>query len=331
MKVMVTGGAGYIGSLITRKLLALGHHPVVLDTFNWGKDSLLDIWTDITPIEGDCRNSKDLVYALDGVDAVIHLAGIVGEAACKSNYKAHHTINVESTRTLVNCCTDANLDLIRDFIFLSSCSVYGNVKGLYEEVTEQTPPCPLSLYADAKLQSERIISEAFAIQPAFAPTILRATTVFGWSPRPRLDLLTNLFVHRALTEKKLTVFGDGMQYRSLIHVDDIADAVIRVLSAPRFMRAGKLFHIGEEDNNKSIREIAEIVRAAVPGTDIEMNDDRPTDRRDYRINCQLIRNVFGWKAKYSVEDGVKDLTEKLKSKDYDWSSPQFRNDSFKYV
>ena len=90
-------------------------------------------------IEGDCRNSKDIIYALERVDAIIHLGGIVGEFACGANHRAHFSINLESTRTLINCCTDPELDLVRDFIFASSCSVYGNVKGLYVNVTEETP------------------------------------------------------------------------------------------------------------------------------------------------------------------------------------------------
>jgi len=330
VRVLITGGAGYVGCLVTRKLLDAGHHPVVLDTFNWGADPLADVRERITVVEGDCRSSKDLIYALEGVDSVVHLAGIVGEAACKLNYRAHHTINVESTRTLVNCCTDPNLDLVRDFVFLSSCSVYGNVKGLHDEVTESTPPRPLSLYADAKLQSERIIRAAAREQPAFAPTVLRATTVFGWSPRPRLDLLTNLFVHQALTAGKLSVFGDGMQYRSLIHVDDIADAIVSVLLAPRFLRANGVFHVGEESNNKTVREVAEIVKGVIPGTTIEVKDDAPTDRRDYRISCQTIKNTFGWQARHTVEQGVSELAEKLRASNEDWSAARFRNDRFDY-
>ena len=136
----------------------------------------------------DCRNSKDIIYALKEIDAIIHLAGIVGEFACSSNHKAHFSINVESTRTLVNCCTDPELDLVRDFIYASSCSVYGNVKGLYSEVTEETPTAPLSSYAYAKLRSEKIIFDRAREVSHFHPTVLRLTTVFGWSERPRLDL-----------------------------------------------------------------------------------------------------------------------------------------------
>ena len=308
MKVLVTGGAGYIGSLVVEELLHKGHEPIVFDSFYWGKESLQAYFDRIKLIHGDCRNSRDVIYAIENVDAIIHLAGIVGEFACKSNYRAHFSINVESTRTLVNCCTDPELDLIRDFVFLSSCSVYGNVKGLYDEVKEETLTNPLSSYAHAKLQSEKIILDRAKEVPHFHPTILRLTTVFGWSPRPRLDLVTNLFAYNAWKEGKITIYGDGEQYRSLIHVRDVARAVVQTLEAPRFMREGKIFHVGEESNNKTVKEIAEIVCAVLPETQIDYIKDSPTDRRDYRINCQKLKNSIGWKCSYAVEVGLTELS-----------------------
>jgi nucleoside-diphosphate-sugar epimerase len=330
MDVLVTGGAGYIGSHVVQELLERGHTPIVFDAFFWGKESLDPFAERINIIEGDCRNSKDIVYALEGIDAVIHLAGIVGEFACKNYHKAHFSINVESTRTLVNCCTDPELDLVRDLIFASSCSVYGNVQGLYEQVTEETPTAPLSEYAHAKLRSEEIILHRAEEIPHFHPTILRLTTVFGWSQRPRLDLVTNLFAYRAWKEGKMTIYGDGHQYRSLIHVKDVARGFVDMLETPRFIRSGKIFHLGEESNNKTIREIAEIVQRFLPGSKIEFIKDKPTDRRDYRINCQKLTNIIGWKADYSVEEGIEELIEKLETLDWDWDAAKYRNSSFKY-
>ncbi len=331
MKVLVTGGAGYIGSLVVEELLKNDHRPVVFDLFNWGRESIDSFGDRIDIYEGDCRNSRDIIYALEGVDAIIHLAGIVGEVACQKNQRAHFSINVESTRTLINCCTDPELDLVRDFIFASSCSVYGNVKGLYEEVTETTPVAPLSEYAYAKLRAEQIILEKAAAIPHFHPTILRLTTVFGWSPRPRLDLVTNLFAYNAWKHGKMTIFGDGQQYRSLIHVKDIARAMVQTLEAPRFIRDGKIFHVGEEKNNKTVKEIAEIVLSQLPRAQLEMNEGQPSDRRDYRINCQKLKNTVGWEAQYSVEDGINELIKELESRDWDWNSWKYRNNNFKYI
>ena len=331
MKVKVTGGAGYIGCQVVEELLNRNHQPVVFDLFNWGKESLQPFLERIEVIEGDCRNSKDIIYALEGVDAIIHLAGIVGEFACKSNHKAHFSINIESTRTLINCCTDPELDLVRDFVFASSCSVYGNVRGLHKEVRETTPPAPLSSYAYAKLRSEQIILARAHEIPHFHPTILRLTTLFGWSPRPRLDLVTNLFVYNAWKTGKITIFGDGQQYRSLVHVRDVARAFVDTLEAPRFMRAGKIFHVGEESNNKTVEEIGKIVQGRLPKTQIEFIREHPTDRRDYRINCQRLKNIIGWNAKLSVEDGINELIEKFEVLDLDWESDKYRNASFQYV
>jgi len=331
MRVLVTGGAGYIGCHVVEELLKRNHKPVVFDTFYWGKESLAHLFDQIEIIEGDCRNSKDIIYALDGIDAIIHLAGIVGEFASARNRKAHFSINVESTRTLVNCCTDPEMDLVRDFIYASSCSVYGNVQDLYEEVTEETPTAPLSSYAHAKLLSEQIIFEKAEQVPHFHPTILRQTTVFGWSQRPRLDLVTNLFTYKAWKEGKITIYGDGHQFRSLIHVKDAARAFVETLEAPRFIRSGNVFHVGEQSNNISVKKIAEIVKSILPTTKIEYIKDKPTDRRDYWINCQKFKNNVGWNAEYSIEKGIQELIGKLETLDWDWDSDNYRNSSFEYI
>jgi len=223
------------------------------------------------------------------------------------------------------------MDLVRDFIYASSCSVYGNVRGLYEEVTEETPLSPISSYAHAKCRSEKIILEKGLEIAHFHPTILRLTTVFGWSLRPRLDLVTNLFAYKAWKEGEVTIYGDGAQYRSLIHVRDIATAFVDTLEAPRFMREGKIFHLGEESNNKTVKEIAETVKARLPETKIRFLEGQDSDRRDYRINCKKLQNIIGWKAKYSVEDGINELIEKFETFDWDWESDKYRNSAYEYV
>lgn len=330
MKVLVTGGAGYIGNRVVEELLNRGHEPKVFDAFFWGKDALEPFVDQVELVEGDCRNSKDVIYALEGVDAVLHLAGIVGEAACLQNPKAHFSINVESTRTLINTCTDPSLDLVRDFIYSSSCSVYGNVHGLYSEVKEDTPPNPLSAYANAKLRSEKIILNRGEEIPHFHPTALRLSTVFGWSRRPRLDLVTNLFTYLAWRDGEITIYGTGEQYRSLVHVEDVARAFVDVLEAPRFMRDGEIFHVGDKDNNKTVEEIAKTVKSFVPNTEIKYKEDEPTDRRDYSINCMKIKNIINWGAEWSVEEGIKDLLKQLEERDWNWGADRLRNSTYDY-
>ncbi len=331
MNVLVTGGAGYIGSNVVEELIKHGHHPIVFDAFFWGKDAIEPFSDDITVVEGDCRNSKDVIYALEDAEAVLHLAGIVGEAACLKNPKAHFSINVESTRTLINCCTDPALDLTRDFIYSSSCSVYGNVHGMYSEVKEGTPTHPLSAYANAKLRSENIILDRGKEVPHFHPTILRLSTVFGWSKRPRLDLVTNLFSYKAWKDGKITIYGDGSQYRSLVHVKDVAKAFVDVLESPRFMRDNETFHVGDKKNNRTVGEIAETVKKVLPDTEIEYLRDKDTDRRDYSINCHKIKNIIGWEVDWTVEEGIRDIIDRFESEDYDWTDKRYRNSSFDYV
>lgn len=328
-KILVTGGAGYIGSLTVRSLINNGYDVRIMDTFFWGKESIKDLPIEI--YEGDCRNSKDVIYALEDIDAVIHLSGIVGENACKQNDKAHFSINVESTRTLVNCCIDPDMNLIRNFIYISSCSVYGNTKGIYNIVNEKSNTSPLSLYADAKLKSEKIIMEGAKRNPHFSPTILRLTTLFGWSPRPRLDLVTNLFTYMAWKGKPIYIDGNGEQYRSLIHVNDVANCITKVLMSQRFLRDRKIFHVGEESNNVTVKEIAETIKKHVPNLEIKYNPNKIMDRRDYKISCDKIKNTFNWKSEKTLEDGIIEILNNLDNLKWDWESYKYRNNKFNYI
>lgn len=330
-RILVTGGGGYIGACVVELLINKGYFPVVLDTFYWGKKSLEPYGDKIKLIEGDIRSSKDVIYALQDIDAVIHLAGIVGQPACTKNRLAHFTTNVDSTNTLVDCMTHPDVPFIRDLVYCSSCSVYGNVSGMHDEVTETTFPLPLSEYADAKLKAEKIINKKAVEVPQFTPTILRLTTIFGWSPRPRMDLVTNLFVHRAITDGEIKIYGDGSQYRSLIHVRDVASALVHTLESPSYLRDRQIFHVGEETNNVTVKQLAEFVKKYVPGTKINYMGEAETDRRDYRINCQKIKNTLNWQAKYSVSDGIKEMAENIQSTELDLTDKIYRNDSYDYM
>jgi len=331
-RVLVSGGAGYIGSCVVELLVKKGYHPVVFDSLIWGTDGFEGLPDNsYTLVEGDIRNSRDVAYALEGIDGgVIHLAGIVGEPACKKNRVAHITTNILSTNTLIDCMTDKEMDFVRDLIYCSSCSVYGNVHGMYEEVVETTPTMPLSDYANGKLRAEEIILRRAAESPLFSPTILRLTTVFGWSPRLRLDLVTNMFALKALRNEPITIHGDGGQHRSLIHVRDVASSLVRALETPRHLREGQIFHVGDESNNITLRDLAEKVKNIVPETRIEYANSANTDRRDYKINCQKIRNALDWSAKYSVDYGLEEMVTNLRGHNWDYDDPKYRNNTYDY-
>lgn len=329
-RVLVTGGAGYIGSATVEELLDSGHEVTVIDNFTWGNHSLKHLEDKINIIDGDVRSSRDMTYALDGKDAVVHLSGIVGDPACKINLKAHHTNNVECVNTLVNLMTDPELHQVPDLIFASSCSVYGNVKGMYDQVTEETPTNPLSYYAAAKLRAEEIINKKAQEVASFHPTTLRLTTLFGWSPRQRIDLVTNMFVYKALREGGFSVFGGGHQYRSLVHVRDVARAIAHTLNQPRFARDRKVFHVGDEGNNMPIKDIAMLVKKHIPDAKVEFPDAGEADRRDYSISCAKIRAVLGFEIKYNVEDGIKDMIENINNSNLEYDPVVHGNAKYPY-
>jgi nucleoside-diphosphate-sugar epimerase len=331
MRALVTGGAGYIGSCVVEELLTGGHEVRVLDNFLWGREPLEKVEQKIEIFDGDVRDIRVLCNALQGVEAVVHLAGIVGEAACQKNPIAHYTTNIASVEALVNCMTEPDLSLVRDLIFVSSCSVYGNVAGLHEEVLETTPPAPLSAYADGKIRAENIIREKARQNPLFHPTILRLTTLFGWSPRPRLDLLVNMFCYRAARGEPILVHGGGAQFRSLVHVRDVARAIAAALEAPRFIRDRQLFHVGDERNNRTVKQIAETVRQYVPGIDVIMRPDVVADRRDYRINCRMIRNVLNWETRVNVERGIEEMIEIIQRNNIVCRPLEHCNDGLSYT
>ena len=189
----------------------------------------------------------------------------------------------------------------------------------------------MSADADGKIRAENVIREKARQNPMFHPTILRLTTLFGWSPRPRLDLLTNMFCYRAVRGEPLLVDGDGTQFRSLIHVRDVAQAIAAALVAPRFIRDRRILHVGDERNNRTVKQLAETVRRYVPGSEIVVRPEAPADRRDYRVNCQRIRNLLNWKPHISVEMGIEEMIQIIKQNDIVCNPLKHRNDARAYT
>lgn len=296
--VLVVGGAGYIGSLLSERLLQLGYKVRVLDALLYGKEPLRTVLRhpDFQLMVGDCRNIRDVVSAIKDVDAIVDLAAIVGDPACEQDQGAAREINYGATRMLIEVAKGHG---VGRFLFASSCSVYGATD---HEMDEQSEVQPISLYAQTKVDSEKALLATQSDD--FHPTILRFATVFGLGYRPRFDLVVNLLTARAYQDGKITIFN-GQQWRPFIHVRDVVEAIVTAMEAPVRLVSGEIFNVGDSALNHTLQNVSEIIEEIFPGTHVEHIAN--SDRRNYRVNFDKIRNRLGFKARYTVEYGVKDL------------------------
>jgi nucleoside-diphosphate-sugar epimerase len=331
MKVLVTGGAGYIGNYVVEELLENGHEVRVLDSMLFGDDSLAPFaGHDRLEIrEGDIRHIEDLSYALEDMEAVAHMAGIVGDPACDVNEQATQSVNVEATKALVETC---KLHDIERLVFASTCSVYGASELM--ELNEGSFLNPLSLYAESKIESEEIIlhatNEKFADPNDITPTILRLGTIFGWSRRMRFDLVVNLLTAKAVLEGDIPVYG-GEQYRPLVHAQDAARAFVSVLEAPVEKVDHQIFNVGDNDLNYRIEEVGRIVEETVPDSGVRFVEHKE-DERTYRVSFDKINHILGWEAERDIADGVREIRAWMQENDVtDYRRDQFRNSEYPYM
>ena len=327
--VLVTGGAGYIGNILVEKLLDRGYKVRVLDLMLFG-DNALEPLKDNENLEimrGDIRHIRDLTYAIKGVNTVIHLAGIVGDPACSVNEQATQSVNVEATKAIMEICKYHGVERI---IFASSCSVYGASKLPW--VNEGSFLNPVSLYAKSKIDSEQIIlnSANYFDKDRITPVILRFATVFGWSRRMRFDIVVNLLTAKAIIDKEITIYG-GDQYRPFVHVQDVADACIAAFEAEKELVDRQIFNVGDNDLNYRISEVGETVAKIVPDAEVKYIKYKEDDRT-YRVSFDKINYVLGWKAKWGLEDGIKEMKkmiEELGIRDY--RKDKYRNSTYPYM
>ncbi len=307
-RILVTGGAGYIGSHCVRILLAKGFTVRVLDNLIFGDESLTPLMGNgagnLELVQGDIRHVEDVVAATKGCQGVIHLAGIVGDPACELDPEATHTINYEATKILVEVAKYAN---VRRFVFASTCSVYGAAEDYI--LNEGSVVNPVSLYAETNLRSEHIILRGFE-GTTTVPTVVRFATVFGTSARMRFDLVVNIMTAKAHYDGKVRVFG-GDQWRPNVHVHDAARGLVACLEGPEDRVRGEVFNIGSNDQNYKIRELGEIVARTLPGTQIEIMKDSP-DKRSYHVSFDKARYVLGYEVHHTVAQGVLEIADLLK-------------------
>jgi nucleoside-diphosphate-sugar epimerase len=296
--VLVTGGAGYVGSVLVPKLLADGHTVRVLDTY-WFGDGVLAAAREhpnLTEIRGDMRDRVVLEKSLKGCTAVIHLACISNDPSFELDPALGRSINYDAFRPLVRI---AKKHGVKRFVYASSSSVYG-IKD-EEYVTEELPLKPLTDYSKYKAMCEEVLARER--EPGFTTLTLRPATVCGYAPRLRLDLSVNILTNLAYHNREITVFG-GEQRRPNLHIQDMTDLYVQTLRWPSEKIDGKAYNAGWQ--NLKIREIAELVKAEV-SDDVLIVTSPTDDLRSYHVSSEKIRRELGWEPRYTVPDAIREL------------------------
>jgi len=297
-KILVTGGAGYVGAVLVPKLLAAGHQVKVIDLYMFGADILKSVAANpgLTQVRGDIRDRGLLTREVPGHDTVIHLACISNDPSYELNPALSKSINYDAFIDLVEISKAAG---VRHFIYASSSSVYG-IKD-EPEVTEDLPLTPLTDYSKYKAKCEEYLNGAATDD--FIVTTIRPATVCGYSPRQRLDLTVNILTNHAHNRGKITVFG-GEQKRPNLHIGDMTDLYLFLLDQPPEKIQRQVYNAGYQ--NYSVRELAEMVRDTLGG-DIVIETTPTDDIRSYHVSSKKIKEELGFEAKHTMQDAVLDL------------------------
>jgi len=299
-RVLVTGGAGYVGAVLVPQLLARGYHVRVLDLYLYGDEVLQSVASHpaLEEIKGDIRDRRLLERVIPGCDAVIHLACISNDPSFELNPELGKSINYDAFFDLVAVAKDSG---VTRFIYASSSSVYGVKPD--DNVTEDLAIEPLTDYSKYKALCEEVLLREQS--PGFTTVVLRPATVCGYSPRLRLDLTVNILTNYAVNARRITVFG-GNQKRPNIHIDDMAAVYLRLLEAPSDQIAGKIFNAGYQ--NHTVTELAETIRSVVGGS-TEIVTTPSDDNRSYHISSEKIRRELGFVPTHTIEDAVRGLVD----------------------
>jgi nucleoside-diphosphate-sugar epimerase len=306
-KVLVTGGAGYVGSVLVPKLLDAGHQVVVFDRMLFTSQGLPS-HPELKVVEGDLRDAPGFAAVVEGLDSVIHLACISNDPSFELDPALSKSINFDCFEPVVAASKAAG---VRRFIYASTSSVYGVSDA--PEVTEEHPLVPLTDYNKYKGLSEPLLLKYQS--PEFTTVIIRPATVCGYSPRMRFDLSVNILTNHAVHRRVITVFG-GTQQRPNIHIDDITDLYVQMLEYPDHKIAGEIFNAGYQ--NYTIAALAEMIRDVV---EKEMPELKPIaiettpsdDLRSYHVSSKKIASKLGWTPKRTVEDAIRDICDAFKS------------------
>ena len=309
-KILVTGGAGYVGSVLLRELLKENYNVTCVDNLMFGGESLLDIWhnKNFNFIKCDINdwNTFSNVLKKNKFDAAIHLAAIVGDPACRMNSELAVQTNWESTKWLL----DKSIDIgIKKFIFASTCSNYGKMDDPESYVDEESTLAPVSLYAELKVKFENYMLTEIKKYKNFYPTSLRFSTVYGLSPRMRFDLTVNEFTKNLSLGKELTIYGEKF-WRPYCHVKDFSNAFITVLRAENEKVAYNVFNVGDTSENYTKQMLVDEIIKIIPEAKINYVE-KNEDPRDYRVNSDKIKRELDFNITMRVPDGIEEIKQMI--------------------
>ena len=309
MKILVTGVAGYVGSVIVRQLLKKQYEVIGLDSLKWGGEPLFDILRNrnFLFVRGDIRNKATLQQVLKGVDGIIHLAAIVGDPACKKYSDEAKEVNWDAS---VNLFELAEREGVKRFVFASTCSNYGKMSDSDLYATETSALNPVSLYAELKVKFEDFILSK-RDDANMCATSLRYSTVYGFSPRIRFDLTVNEFTRDVTIGKELEVWGPQF-WRPYCHVEDLSQASILTLESDKNKVRTNVFGVGDTKENYQKQQIVEEIGKIVPDTQAKFVD-KTEDPRDYRVNFDKIKNELGFKITKTISQGIMEVYTLVRS------------------
>jgi nucleoside-diphosphate-sugar epimerase len=319
VKILVTGHDGYIGSVFTPMARAAGHDVTGLDAF-WFEGCALGPEPEaVRALRLDVRDTE--VEHLRGYDAVVHLAAISNDPLGHLDPDRTYEINHRGSVRIAQLAKRAGVER---FIFASSCSLYGAASP-DDLLTESAPFRPVTPYGESKVLAERDLSAMAG--DAFSPTYMRNATVYGFSPRLRLDLVVNDLAATALASGDVVVKSDGTPWRPLVHIEDVAQAILAALEAPRETVHDQAFNVGRTQENHQVRDLAQMVRELVPGSRVSYAEGGGPDARCYRVDfSKAEEGLPGFRPRWTVSDGVRQLIGAFREHGLepgDLSSPRF--------
>lgn len=306
MKVLVTGNQGYVGSVLSQVLLEQNFEVSGCD-MGFFPTNFTDKSLDLShQLKKDVRDlTKD---DLKNFDAVLHLAALSNDPLGEINSSLTNEINFLATVRLAKIAKEANVE---KFVFSSSCSSYGANDDIVDENSKLSP---ITAYAKSKVNSEKNLLELK--DDSFSPVNLRSATAYGVSPNLRLDLVVNNLTCSAITTGNVKLLSDGTAWRPLVHVEDMSNAFIHVLKNDKEKVSGQAFNVGTNNDNYKVREIAELIESIVPNSKITFQENADKDSRSYRVNFDKINDVLGFKPKWTLKDGIKQLYNAFKERNF---------------